>query len=625
MESSLFLNLVEDVFYPPSRNLFIMKYTRILLFWLATGLLFFQSPTQSVSQPAKTVSKAVIETCQNAIFKTVPERPFRIGDNIPFKIQIQFRNFPYQKNTQIIISPEVHFQKRILPLATMRFLAVTDAQSIPENTEEETMALLTRRGDYNFEHEVFFPYEPGVESATLEARVTIIEGSISQELPLIRISSRGFSSFSRLLEPTLELMDLDYEKEKLCVKESYKILYPANQYDLSYGLNQATISNLMSSLQSSKEILEIQITSSASPDGESKENENLAFKRMESVHKLVVRELMTRTVNPMKSDEVFGQGFIASRWNEQPWDSLLTFLSPKQFKGYAKLKDILNEESTLSSKKEKLEKMLNEYPILPEIYFPMLRNCNVEILSTPSDQSIIADLQQFVKGKLPKNTSCTRLIQMALAAESTSLSIKLYQKAIASYPEDYRAHFKLGMIYYQEQKYSDAEQAFQQAALLNPKSAESFNNLGASQAMLRKYSSSLMNFERAEGLQSPSLSNKAYAASQMGRFQEALDWYGNEAAINRAVCHLGLEQGLQAVRVLQEHEDATAQSLYLMAISGAHINDIALVCESLKAAIAKDIQYRESAKTEAEFNAYRNNTQFREAMKLPTTYIRSNP
>ncbi|NBY30045.1 MAG: tetratricopeptide repeat protein [Sphingobacteriia bacterium] len=371
--------------------------------------------------------------------------------------------------------------------------------------------------------------------------------------------------------------------------------------------------------------MEIQITSSASPDGESKDNENLAFKRMESIHKLVVRELMTRAVNPMTSSEVFAQGFISSRWNEQPWDSLLHILSPKQFKGYAKLKEVLTENDTIASKKEKLEKILRDYPALRDTYFPMLRNCTVEILSTPSDQTIVSDLEQFNKGKLPKNTSCTRLIQMALAAESTALSVRIYQKAIASFPEDYRAHFKLGMIHFQENNYAEAEQAFQQAALLNPKSAESYNNLGASQAMLRKYAAALQNFEKAEGLQRQSLPNKAYAASQMGRFQEALAWYGKDAAMNRAVCHLGLEQGLEAVRVLQEQETSTAASLYLTAIAGAHINDIALVCESLKSAISKDLQFREAAKTEAEFNAYRRNPQFREAMKLPSGSLRSNP
>jgi tetratricopeptide (TPR) repeat protein len=602
-----------------------MKFTRIHCFWLSVGLACFLTPKFGITQPNKSVSKAVIETCQNSIFKTIPERPFRIGDSIPFRIQIQFRNFPYQKNTQLIISPEVHFEKRVVPLATMRFLAVTDERSVSEIPDQENMALLTRRGDYNFEHEVVFAYEPGVEAATLEARVTVIEGSISQELPLIRISNRGFSSFSRLLEPTLEIMDLDYEKEKLCVKETYRILYPANQFDLSYGLNQGAISNLMASLRSSKEILEIQITSSASPDGESKDNENLAFKRMESIHKLVVRELMTRAVNPMTSSEVFAQGFISSQWNEQPWDSLLHILSPKQFKGYAKLKEVLTEDDTIASKKEKLEKILRDYPALRDTYFPMLRNCTVEILSTPSDQTIVSDLEQFNKGKLPKNTSCTRLIQMALAAESMALSVRIYQKAIASFPEDYRAHFKLGMIHFQENNYAEAEQAFQQAALLNPKSAESYNNLGASQAMLRKYAAALQNFEKAEGLQRQSLPNKAYAASQMGRFQEALAWYGKDAAMNRAVCHLGLEQGLEAVRVLQEQETSTAASLYLTAVAGAHINDIALVCESLKSAIAKDIQFREAAKTEAEFNVYRTNPQFREAMKLPSGFLRSNP
>lgn len=602
-----------------------MTPNRIWLFCLVAGIITFTSAQLGASQPPKSVSKAVVETCQNAIFKTIPERPFRIGDSIPFKIQIQFRNFPYQKNTQLVISPEVHFQKRIIPLATMRFLAVTDAKKPLENPEQESMALLTRRGDYNFEHEVNMLYEPGIESGTLEARITIIEGSISQELPLVRMSSSGFSSFSRLFEPALELMDLDYQKEMLCVKEFYKIFYPANQFDLDYVLNQAAVAKLKDALSSSREILEIKITSSASPDGESAKNENLAFKRMEFIHKLIVRSLMTRSSRPMKSDEVFTPGFITSQWNEQPWDSLLNLINPKQFKGYTKLKSILESDGDHPSKKSKLENFLNEFPVLKGTYFPMLRSCTVEILSTPSDESIVADLQNFANGKFKTNATCTRLIQMALASENAAQSIQLYKKAIAQYPEDYRAHFKLGVIYYQKENYKDAEQAFMQSTLLNPKSAESFNNLGASQAMLRNYTNSLQNFERAEKMQRPSPTNMAYAAAQLGRFHEALEWYGNENKLNQAICLLGIGQGLQAVQLLQELGDSTAQFYYLLAIAGAHINDIALVCESLSSAIAKDIQYREAAKTEAEFNPYRKNPRFRDALRLPMASKRTNP
>ena len=598
-------------------------FSRIFLF---LALFCHVHPGFGGTKVKATVSNAVKEACQNAIFKTVPELPQRVGDSIPFKIQIQFRNYPFQKNTQLVISPEVHYNKKIVSLQTMRFLALPNESQINSEEYEEGTALLTRRGNYAFEHEVSLPYDEGIESATIEGRVTIIEGSVSEEIPLIRISDRGFSSYSRMLEPTLELMDLDYEKEKLCVKENYTILYPAGQFELSEALNKASVNGLLNSLRGSKEILEIQILGSASPEGESSNNENLAFKRMESLNKLIVRELLTRSRNPLASSEVFADSFISSRWNEQPWDSLLNLISPKSGKAYQKLKSILSSDEDASSKKVKLEKLLIEYPSIKENYFPKLRSCTVEILTTPSDQSVMSDLKAFQKGTLSKNTSSTRLIQMALAAESQEQSAAIYQKVTNTYPEDYRAHFKIGMTHYQEGLYAEAERSFQQAAVLNPKSAESFNNLGASQAMLNNFSSSLKNFEQAESLHRPSPSNKGYASAQKGDFERALGHYDDNAyPINRAICLMGLNRPLEAVQMLSNIENRAAKADYLLAIAAARINDIALVCDQLKSAIHKDVQFRTMAKIEAEFNPYRINPKFRESIKLPAEHHRSNP
>ncbi|MFM8976550.1 MAG: hypothetical protein ACKOJE_00700, partial [Bacteroidota bacterium] len=63
-------------------------------------------------------------------------------------------------------------------------MALPNESQINSEEYEEGTALLTRRGNYAFEHEVSLPYDEGIESATIEGRVTIIEGSVSEEIPL---------------------------------------------------------------------------------------------------------------------------------------------------------------------------------------------------------------------------------------------------------------------------------------------------------------------------------------------------------------------------------------------------------------------------------------------------------
>jgi len=595
--------------------------------WFALVCIFIQatispSVTRAQKNAKQLVSEAVIAACRNAEYKTIPELPFRIGDSIPFLISVKFKTFPFDKNTQLVITPEVHFRNKIVPLKTMRFKAVVKPNQYPALNEDSVMASLSRKGNYHFEHEVIFPYELGVESATLEARVTIIEGNISQELPLIRISNKGFSSFTRLLKPSLELMDLNYEREQLCVKEIHTLFYPPNDYELNNILNPSTFNELLKTLKSSREILEIKITSSASPEGEAKNNESLAFKRMEIVNKLIVKELLSRTRNAMSSAEVFENGFITTKWTEQNWDSLLPLIDKKMFPDFPKLNAINSDTVSIKIKQELLAKFVKGHPYLSNSIFPKLRNCSIEILSTPSDQSIINDIELFQNKTLPSSTLCTRLIQMAIAADSDLTAMAIYQFAIKLYPDDFRAHFKIGMMLYNNGKYEDAEKSFQQSSLLNPKSAESKNNLGVVQAILRKFEVSMQNFEMAANQNRPSSTNRAYVSAQLGRFRDALNWFGPEATFNRAICWLGLSQPYQALDILDSIKSGDAMAHYLMAIAGTRINDIALICDQLRKAIAIDIKFRNMAKTEADFNPYRLNPQFREAMKMPPMHLR---
>jgi len=589
----------------------------ILLFLLCADFLFFAPPSLSQTQPTVSVSKAVILTCQNAVYKTIPELPIRIGDSIPFTIQIKFKNFPFEQNTQIIIAPEIHLSNKIIPLKTMRFKAIVKPTLEGALAQDTVMATLARKSANHFEHEVTCRYESGMESSRLEARVTIIQNNVSVELPLITISNRGFSTFTRLLEPRLELMDLDYEKEQLCVKDIFTIYYPPNEYSINSASNKLALGDLLKTLQSSREILEINIRSSASPEGEAAKNDNLAYKRMEVINKLIVKELLSRKINALTSSEVFAEGFINTKWQQPTLDSALEFLNKSNFSEYQRITPIIISQNSDSVKLQQLMKLNSVNAHLTRNVFPKMRYCAVEILSTPSDESINSDLLDFQNNDVSREFTCTRYIQMALASNSEQTRIALYRKAISMYPEDFRAHFKLGMIHYQNNDIKNAEKSFQQASILNPKSGEAKNNLGICYAKLNEFEMALRLFQQSANLNRSSSVNQAYVNAQLGNFQEAMDWFGPDAACNRAICQLGLNLPYAAIETLQNSPQMDALSHYLLAIAGSRINDIALICSNLKIAISESLQYRNMAKAEADFNPYRLNMQFREAIKIP--------
>lgn len=507
----------------------------------------------------------------------------------------------------------------------MRFKAIVNSNHADELNQDTTMALLSRRGDYAFEHEVVAPSMNGIENATLEARITIIEGNKSLELPLQRISQAGFSTYSRLLDEDLELMDIDCEKEGLCIKESFVLNFNPNEYQHQQVNNKIDLQNLIAALSSNREILKIEISSSASPEGESSNNENLAFRRMEEFNKLIIRELMSRKLNTMSANDILNGHFISAKWSQQTWQDIPKMVDIHKFNQSEKIREILESNLSEKEKSASLAKFSKFMDFLHKSVFVKQRFCKIELLSAPSDAKTMLDISDFQKGKTLKSTAPNRLVQMGMATDNEKLAEAIYKKCIEWNPDQYKAYFKLGMLQYASGKYKNAQQSFLQSSQLFPKSGEAFNNLAACEAKLGSFKDALVNLKQASTLGKTSPSNLAFVCSKIGLHSEALEWGSAEPTLNNAINYMILGKPYEALKFLDKIENPKDITLYLAAIAATQINDIALMCEKLTSAIRLNTACRDWARKEAEFNPYRNNEQFRVALRRPSDQLNATP
>lgn len=123
-----------------------MNFQPAKLLW-AVWALFLVTPLWAQKSAPSQVSKSVTESCRNATFRTVPALPYRIGDSIPFSIVIGLKNFDFDQNTQVVVTPEVHYRNKVVALQPMRFKALANRDLNPELWEDTVMATLVRRGD----------------------------------------------------------------------------------------------------------------------------------------------------------------------------------------------------------------------------------------------------------------------------------------------------------------------------------------------------------------------------------------------------------------------------------------------------------------------------------------------
>jgi len=590
-----------------------MKYLKVLLLSTLCTTLF--SLDTEANRP--NISKNLISLCKKLQFSTLPEVPVKIGDSIPFKIYIEFPCYSYHKNTQIIIIPEIHFNNKIIALKTMRFKAVPRPKENKDLKNDSVFALLSPKGYTLFEHEVTTLYEPGIEKGSIEARITIIEGTNSLELPLQRISSTGFSTFSRLLEPVAEILPLDCEKENLCVRNKFNILFPVNQSDLGSVLNKKNITKFSNLLFSNVEFLDIHVESSASPEGEERLNENLAYDRLKSLQNFIIECLISRPSNPYKTEDLLNESFFSKQWIQRNWKSLDPELNYYNIPNGTLLKEIINSDLSEADKNIEVVKLPKIYNYLNHHVFPTQRYTNVEILSTPNDDVLITDLQNLRDGKNKKKLSVIRLLQMGMIANNDQDILMVYQKAIKDFPTDYRGYFMLGKLNFENKNYNQALLHFTQASSLNPKSAESYNNIAVCNLLSHKYVEALELLETAANFQRVSPANYSYALSKLGRHSAAIRWATPEPTVNKAIDFLMNKEPYEALKVIDKMPKASDKAKYLAAIAGAKINDLNLLCTKLIEAIHQNPEFRELARFEAEFNKYRNNPQFIEALKIP--------
>ena len=70
-------------------------------------------------------------------------------------------------------------------------------------------------------------------------------------------------------------------------------------------------------------------------------------------------------------------------------------------------------------------------------------------------------------------------------------------KAVEINPEDVTAHGNLGNMYFNEERYEDAIEAYQKVIQINPEETAAYNNLGNAYSERERYEEAIETYEKA--------------------------------------------------------------------------------------------------------------------------------
>jgi tetratricopeptide (TPR) repeat protein len=144
-----------------------------------------------------------------------------------------------------------------------------------------------------------------------------------------------------------------------------------------------------------------------------------------------------------------------------------------------------------------------------------------------------------------------------------------YQKLVADYPNDERAHNLLGNQYFAQEDYTLAIPEYQEATRINPEFSQPFNQLGYAHRFLGNYTEAEKAFQKyIELIPDDPNPHDSYAEllMKMGRYDESIETYQKALELdpNFVASHIGIATNLN---FKGDHEDARKQlqKLYDMA------------------------------------------------------------
>lgn len=456
------------------------------------------------------------------------------------------------------------------------------------------------------------PYSPDMEVADLVITGTVAKGKKEQDLEPIKIADGtiitpllvqnddkaliGVDNFVRTTEETYAAQ-INYLKGKSNVRSTE--LKEQDIKDLQAWLTMA---------QSNPKVApkKINLISYASPEGEIAKNQNLAQERAQTG-----QEATEGIVK--KSGFEAPEGFYAQMPKGEDWDGFKKAVEASDLEDKDLIIRVLQMYPDPNTREQEIIKMSKTYQALEKNILPSLRRTQIQVVYDKigwSDE----ELKELSKSK-PDTLTVEELLFTATLYDDLDEKMRLYNLVVKNYPQDWRGPNNVGYVYYMKNDLANAKSNFEKANGMN-ENPVTLNNLGIIARIEgdRDRATQLLNSAMSAG--SEVKYNMGIINIQNGDYAEAIGNFGGENTFNKALAQVLNEDYSGALSTIDASDDAeSAMGYYLKAIIGARKDDLTMLTNNLKSAIAKDPALKAKAMKDREFLKYAENAAFQNIVK----------
>ena len=455
----------------------------------------------------------------------------------------------------------------------------------------------------NYTMKTSFDYVPEMAKSELYLEFKATVGKKTVEIPAVKIAD-GVIATSELVEQTLATATPATGNDAF-----QRIIKEKSEANIMFLIQQANIrsselKNAKAFTQEAKginesvnkKITDVQISAYASPDGGLDLNTGLAEKRRDNTEKALTRELRKADV----------EAAVDAEYTAEDWEGFQELVSKSNIQDKELILRVLSMYSDPEQREQEIKNISAVYSTLADEILPQLRRSrltlNYEIIGKSDEE--ISNLAQ----NDPTQLNLEELLYAATLTNDPAQKEAIYKKAVAQFPNDYRAYNNLGKLAYQAGNLDKAESYYKQA--LQRKDAPEANmNMGlvalkkGDKAAAETY---LGKAAGAEGL------NEAMGNLyiEQGKYDQAVSSFGNLKTNSAALAQILAKDYNKARTTLDGVQAPDAYTSYLKAVLGARTNNPSAVTSNLKSAVAANPSLAKKAATDLEFAKYFTNSDF---------------
>ena len=455
----------------------------------------------------------------------------------------------------------------------------------------------------NYTMKTSFEYVPEMAKSELYLEFKATVGKKTVEIPAVKIAD-GVIATSELVEQTLATATPATGNDAF-----QRIIKEKSEANIMFLIQQANIrsselKNAKAFTQEAKginesvnkKITDVQISAYASPDGGLDLNTGLAEKRRDNTEKALTRELRKADV----------EAAVDAEYTAEDWEGFQELVSKSNIQDKELILRVLSMYSDPEQREQEIKNISAVYSTLADEILPQLRRSrltlNYEIIGKSDEE--ISNLAQ----NDPTQLNLEELLYAATLTNDPAQKEAIYKKAVAQFPNDYRAYNNIGKLAYQAGNLDKAESYYKQA--LQRKDAPEANmNMGlvalkkGDKAAAENY---LGKAAGAEGL------NEAMGNLyiEQGKYDQAVSSFGNLKTNSAALAQILAKDYNKARTTLDGVQAPDAYTSYLKAVLGARTNNPSAVTSNLKSAVAANPSLAKKAATDLEFSKYFTNSDF---------------